>query len=309
MDSLAVLPLREKTTRRKPSAAPAQASIYSYSRHFFTKPVATFWGEQVGQWYPPPHAVDTSVLQDSSAGRDTKDPPGIDLAGHPPEAARPTELIATLNRKPRIDTMNRELTPLAIVREAESLEHLAQQINASHEAGLTATRQGLARFRDAGEALLKAKARCKHGEWLPWLEKNVRFSRKTVAAYMRIAEGWAKCNGASHFRSRRKSLSWLVAIPDSQSLFAERIDDILTVYWTVKGHDTAGFKLKGIRHLVAILEDFKIEATDDNGEFSLGVLFWSGLQLTDNSAAVFYYQKLARDSRDVFLTKKELEYV
>jgi hypothetical protein len=37
---------------------------------------------------------------------------------------------------------------------------------------------------------LQAKGQCQHGEWLPWLKANVRFSEPTAQAYMRIADRW-----------------------------------------------------------------------------------------------------------------------
>jgi hypothetical protein len=84
--------------------------------------------------------------------------------------------------------MTRDLfDPPAIVRPAEDLATLARQIDAEHQAGEAATRKGLAHFRAAGEKLLRAKAQCEHGKWLPWLEANVRFDRRTATNYMNLA--------------------------------------------------------------------------------------------------------------------------
>jgi Protein of unknown function (DUF3102) len=82
----------------------------------------------------------------------------------------------------------------AIVRDAAdpALEQLAFEINSAHEAGERSARNGLDRFKEAGEALLKAKERLPHGEWLPWLGKNVKFSERTVRRYMALASGWEK---------------------------------------------------------------------------------------------------------------------
>jgi hypothetical protein len=71
---------------------------------------------------------------------------------------------------------------------AEDLDALAARANAAHEAGEAASRKGLEHFRAAGEALLKAKAQCGHGNWLAWLEKNVRFSERRAQQYMRLAK-------------------------------------------------------------------------------------------------------------------------
>ena len=37
-----------------------------------------------------------------------------------------------------------------------------------------------------GELLRQQRAQCKHGEWLPWLETNVQFSRKTADRYQHL---------------------------------------------------------------------------------------------------------------------------
>jgi hypothetical protein len=79
-------------------------------------------------------------------------------------------------------------SPPAAVRPVEDLGELAAEINREHEAGEDAARQGLEHYRKAGEALLRAKAQCGHGRWLPWLEKSVRFSHETARRYMRLAE-------------------------------------------------------------------------------------------------------------------------
>jgi Protein of unknown function (DUF3102) len=87
--------------------------------------------------------------------------------------------------------MNRDLfDPLAVVRPAEDLATLAHAINAEHEAAESALREGLAHARAAGELLVKAKGQCPHGQWLPWLKGNVRFSERTAQAYMRVAREW-----------------------------------------------------------------------------------------------------------------------
>jgi hypothetical protein len=94
-----------------------------------------------------------------------------------------------------------------LVRPADGLAELAVAINAEHEAGEVATRKGLAHFRAAGEALLQAKKKCGHGNWLPWLKANVRFDRMTASRYMRVAASWAKCNTALHLADALRLLT------------------------------------------------------------------------------------------------------
>jgi hypothetical protein len=61
----------------------------------------------------------------------------------------------------------------------EDLTALAKRINEAHEAG---------RGREAGEALLVARAQCLDGEWLPWLESNIRFPRRRAYEYLLAAK-------------------------------------------------------------------------------------------------------------------------
>lgn len=80
------------------------------------------------------------------------------------------------------------IDPVPIIRESESLAELAGQINAAHAAGERASWKGLDYFRQAGESLLKAKAKCGHGKWLTWLGKNVRCSERESQRYMALAK-------------------------------------------------------------------------------------------------------------------------
>jgi site-specific DNA-methyltransferase (cytosine-N4-specific) len=97
--------------------------------------------------------------------------------------------------------------PAAQVRPAEDLAALAARINAEHEAGEGAARVGLGHFRTAGEALLKAKAQCGHGKWLPWLKQNVRFTQQTASNYMRVAKEWDKLLTVGNLRDALRLLT------------------------------------------------------------------------------------------------------
>jgi hypothetical protein len=77
-----------------------------------------------------------------------------------------------------------ELTPNA------DLAGLAERINAEHAAAADSLRAGLQHARRAGALLVEAKAKMAHGQWIPWLEKNVRCAPRTAQTYMRVAERW-----------------------------------------------------------------------------------------------------------------------
>jgi glycine cleavage system regulatory protein len=98
------------------------------------------------------------------------------------------------------------------------LAELANKINAEHQQAETAMRAGLEHAKNAGELLMQAKAQCRHGEWLPWLGANVRFSERTVQAYMRIAKRWGE------LESKAQGLADLT-FEDGLKLLAKRSND------------------------------------------------------------------------------------
>lgn len=99
------------------------------------------------------------------------------------------------------------ITPPSIVRVHNAeLDSLAAKITSALGAGVQATRTALERYKEAGEALLQAKARCRHGEWLPWLAAHA-IDRFESARAMRIASNWAKCATLPHLSEALKMLS------------------------------------------------------------------------------------------------------
>jgi hypothetical protein len=95
--------------------------------------------------------------------------------------------------------MNGELfDPPGIVRSIDALAELAGRINAEHQAAETALRAGLQHAKTAGDLLIEAKKHCRHGEWLPWLKANVRFSERTARRYVTIASQWEELTNRTH---------------------------------------------------------------------------------------------------------------
>jgi hypothetical protein len=76
----------------------------------------------------------------------------------------------------------------------EDMVALARQVKKLLEAGHDARHRGLAFYRAAGEALLKARAECERPEnpyyrkWLAWLKENVGISRTQAYRYMALAK-------------------------------------------------------------------------------------------------------------------------
>lgn len=67
---------------------------------------------------------------------------------------------------------------------------LAQMANDAHEAAAIALRSAAKSAKDAGSALLEAKALVPHGEWETWLKANFKGGSRTAQRYMRVAKRW-----------------------------------------------------------------------------------------------------------------------
>jgi hypothetical protein len=80
-----------------------------------------------------------------------------------------------------------EITNAAGEKTADELPKLAARIHDEHQAATSALRQGVLHAIAAGDLLLEAKARLKHGGWLDWLKANCEIPERTVQAYMRLA--------------------------------------------------------------------------------------------------------------------------
>jgi hypothetical protein len=60
-------------------------------------------------------------------------------------------------------------------------------MNAEHRAYESTQAAALEHAIAAGDALIEAKARLPHGEWLPWLREHAEFGERTARHYMAIA--------------------------------------------------------------------------------------------------------------------------
>jgi hypothetical protein len=65
---------------------------------------------------------------------------------------------------------------------------LIPRIEAAHLATRDAVLNAVARAVECGHLLLEAKAKVGHGNWIPWIEKNLSLSVRQVQKYMRLAE-------------------------------------------------------------------------------------------------------------------------
>jgi hypothetical protein len=78
-------------------------------------------------------------------------------------------------------------------------QHLAERIEAEHQAARAAARTAIEHAIECGRLLIEAKAAQPHGQWLPWLEAHTSVSARQSQRYMRLAtaaiEG--KCDATS----------------------------------------------------------------------------------------------------------------
>jgi N6-adenosine-specific RNA methylase IME4 len=80
----------------------------------------------------------------------------------------------------------------------EIIEDVAFQINREHELFESSMKSSIEHAIRCGELLAEQKAKLKHGEWIPWVEKNCEFTRVHAARYLKIA---ANVTRVLHFDS------------------------------------------------------------------------------------------------------------
>lgn len=118
-------------------------------------------------------------------------------------------------------------TSTIVVTAQNELAALASEANSEHAAGEAAIKSGMEHFRAAGRALFKAKERCKHGEWIPWLKANVKFSARTAQNYMSIATSWNVVKDLDSLRDaldviRRESEDSTVPKNETRCVFTDK---------------------------------------------------------------------------------------
>lgn len=102
----------------------------------------------------------------------------------------------------------KDVSPPVINRPAEDAEmqQLAYEASAAIEAADKATKNTLERYKEAGEALSKAKKKCGHGKWLSWL-KGHGIHVKTAGRALRVAANWSKLDTVSNLADAFKAMA------------------------------------------------------------------------------------------------------
>ena len=94
------------------------------------------------------------------------------------------EIVSIPTDKLRPNDCNPNVAP---VSEADWLPRLATDINREHELAEESARSAVEHAYRAGNFLIQAKHRVKHGEWEQWVSANLKPAASTVRAYMRVA--------------------------------------------------------------------------------------------------------------------------
>ena len=80
-----------------------------------------------------------------------------------------------------------------------SLPELASAANRYHAEAESSARSAVEAAWRAGQALTVAKAQCRHGEWLPWLNEHCpEIAPRTMQTYISIAEHYSNTSGQTY---------------------------------------------------------------------------------------------------------------
>jgi hypothetical protein len=110
-------------------------------------------------------------------------------------------------------------------------------------------RAGLQHAKNVGDLLVEAKKQCPHGQWLPWLKKNVNLSERTAQAYMRVAKHWERLEGKSATVADLTYRSALETLADKPAAKPADEPDDRTPFQTGKCYRILGHSHLGMAYL------------------------------------------------------------
>jgi hypothetical protein len=87
--------------------------------------------------------------------------------------------------------------------------------------------------------------------------------------------------------------------------YAQRLDDLVTVFLAFDSHELVGCKIKGVKHILQTAGDFGV--TLDDGAVQLGLFFFIGAAMAKDEAQKKRYEELARIAKDATLDRSELQ--
>ena len=85
--------------------------------------------------------------------------------------------------------------------------------------------------------------------------------------------------------------------------YAERVDELLTVYRSMENHELIGCKIKGVSRILDTLGRFGVEVED--GEMRMSFLFLSGALNPDGDRRR-WYEEIGSRTKEILINPREL---
>jgi hypothetical protein len=89
--------------------------------------------------------------------------------------------------------------------------------------------------------------------------------------------------------------------------YAERVDDLLTVFLTFDTKELVGCKIKGVKHILQTAGNFGVALND--GDLRLGMFFFVGAALAKDEAQRSRYEQIGEKAKEAVVDRRELEAV
>jgi hypothetical protein len=103
--------------------------------------------------------------------------------------------------------------------------------------------------------------------------------------------GGRKCMGFRAHPYYSKDGDFLTYYFTDDECYAERLDDILTVYRSLTGNDFVGVKLKGVKYLREQLGEFSFHVNRSDGKPMLAIFFVAGGFLYATEETLDHYRR------------------
>ncbi len=91
----------------------------------------------------------------------------------------------------------------------------------------------------------------------------------------------------------------------SDPSYAQRVDDILTVFLSFDTNELVGCKIKGVKHILQTAGAFGVTLDDEDVE--LGLFFFVGASLAKDETQKQRYEQLRQVARTARIDKRELQ--
>jgi hypothetical protein len=169
---------------------------------------------------------------------------------------------------------------------SNSLIDLAARIDAEHDAFVVSMQKALAYAIAAGELLMEAKAKLKHGQWLPWISEHCSVPERTCQHYMRLA------SHARELEAKSASVADLT-VTEAVALLAPPATEQGSWEWAEK-------------HATGPIDDFDLENDHCEGTLMNKILYHAGASV---NARMFWSLREHHDDALILCPIEELEEV